>query len=51
MLTVKKQQEMDQVIEEITDYVRNKEITSEEAFSTAHYCLIDSLGCGILALN
>lgn len=51
MLTDKKELQMDEVIEQITDYVLNKEITSGEAFSTAHYCLIDTLGCGILALN
>lgn len=51
MLTTEKRQQTDEVIEQITDYVLNKEITSEEAFSTAHYCLIDTLGCGILALN
>ncbi|MEN1967156.1 bifunctional 2-methylcitrate dehydratase/aconitate hydratase [Lentibacillus sp. N15] len=41
----------DSLIEEITDYVLNTRITSKEAFSTAHYILIDTLGCGILALN
>ena len=41
----------DTIIEEITDYVLNKEITSEEAFTTAHYVLLDTLGCGILALD
>ena len=51
MLSVKKELQMDEVIEQITDYVLNKEITSEEAFITAHYCLLDTLGCGILALN
>jgi len=51
MLKVDKQHKIDEVIEEITDYVLNKEITSEEAFSTAHYVLIDTLGCGILALS
>lgn len=51
MLSIKKELQMDEVIEQITDYVLNKEITSEEAFTTAHYCLLDTLGCGILALN
>jgi 2-methylcitrate dehydratase len=41
----------DTIIEEITDYVLNKEITNEEAFKTAHYVLLDTLGCGILALD
>ena len=51
MLSIKKELQMDEVIEQITDYVLNKKITSEEAFTTAHYCLLDTLGCGILALN
>ncbi|MGF7532672.1 bifunctional 2-methylcitrate dehydratase/aconitate hydratase [Bacillus mexicanus] len=41
----------DHVIEEITDYVLEKEITSSEAFTTAGYVLLDTLGCGILALR
>jgi len=51
MLNVKETKQVDTIIEEITDYVLNKEITSEEAFSTAHYVLLDTLGCGILALS
>lgn len=51
MEKVKDQQKVDTVLEEIADYVLNKEITSEEAFSTAHYVLLDTLGCGILALD
>src|SRR5690625_4262624 len=43
--------QMDELIEEITDYVLNKEITSEEAYQTAYYVLVDTIGCGILALN
>src|SRR5699024_5082994 len=38
-------------IEEITEYVLHKDITSEEAYTTARYVLMDTLGCGILALN
>lgn len=41
---------MDSLFTEIADYVHHKEITSETAFKTAHYCLMDSLGCGFLAL-
>ncbi|AUJ25355.1 bifunctional 2-methylcitrate dehydratase/aconitate hydratase [Virgibacillus dokdonensis] len=51
MVQVKDERKTDQLLEEIADYVLNKEVTSEEAFSTAHYVLIDTLGCGILALN
>lgn len=35
----------------IANYVSNKEIHSELAYSTARYCLMDALGCGILALR
>jgi 2-methylcitrate dehydratase len=41
----------DQVLVDIADYVLNYEITSEEAWSTAHYCLLDTLGCGLEALT
>ena len=41
----------DEVLVKITDYVLNKEINSSEAISTARYCLMDSLGCGLLALT
>ena len=41
----------DQLLEDIADYVLNHEIKSEEAFETARYVLIDTLGCGILALQ
>lgn len=35
----------DRVIEEITDYVLEKEITSAEAYTTAGHVLLDTLGC------
>ncbi|MCT1903966.1 bifunctional 2-methylcitrate dehydratase/aconitate hydratase [Oceanobacillus sojae] len=50
MVSVKTNQ-TDQLLEEIADYVLNKEINSEEAVKTAHHVLIDTIGCGILALN
>ncbi|ATW84068.1 2-methylcitrate dehydratase [Weizmannia coagulans] len=43
--------ERDALIEEIARYVLDKEITSSEAFETARYGLLDTLGCGILALR
>lgn len=43
--------EPDEVLTKIADYVVNYEIDSEEAYETARYCLLDSLGCGILALK
>lgn len=41
----------DQVIQDIADYVINYEIQSPEAMETARNCLIDTLGCGLLALK
>ncbi|WPS88096.1 2-methylcitrate dehydratase [Brevibacillus halotolerans] len=41
----------DELIEQITDYVLHKRITSLEAFETARYVLLDTLGCGVLALS
>lgn len=35
----------------IADYVCDYKITSPLAFETAKYCLMDSLGCAMLALN
>jgi 2-methylcitrate dehydratase len=44
-------QQMDGVIQDIADYVMDYEVTSELAWETAKNCLIDTIGCGILALN
>ena len=42
----------DRLLEQIADYVLASDcITSDEAFDTARYCLMDTLGCGLLALN
>lgn len=41
----------DRIMVDIADYVLNYTITSDLAFETAKYCLMDSLGCAILALN
>ena len=41
----------DKVIADITDYVCNYKVKSALALETAHYCLIDSLGCGFEALS
>jgi 2-methylcitrate dehydratase len=41
----------DKVIAEIAAYVDRYQVKSELAFETAHYCLIDSLGCGFEALS
>src|SRR6266545_500389 len=41
----------DQVLVDIADYVAKFKITSQEAYETARYCLIDTLGCGLEALS
>ncbi|WP_028610803.1 bifunctional 2-methylcitrate dehydratase/aconitate hydratase [Paenibacillus harenae] len=43
--------EPDQVLAEIADYVLNYNIDSGEAYATARLCLMDTLGCGLLALR
>ena len=41
----------DDVIKEIADYVVNFEVQSDLALDTARNCLIDTIGCGLLALK
>ncbi len=41
----------DKVIADIADYVELYKVKSPLALETAHYCLIDSLGCGFEALG
>lgn len=41
----------DQVLVDIVDYVRDYEIKSDLAYQIAQYCLIDTLGCGLEALD
>jgi 2-methylcitrate dehydratase len=41
----------DKVLVDIVDYVRNYKITSSLAYETARYCLLDTLGCGLQALD
>lgn len=44
--------DFDQVLVDIADYVLQPErINSSIAFQTARYCLMDTLGCGLMALN
>lgn len=43
--------EPDKVIADIADYALNYEISSELAYTTARYCLMDTLGCGLEALE
>ncbi len=41
----------DEVLVKIANYVLDKEIDSSEAINTARYCLMDTVGCGLLALT
>ena len=41
----------DKVIQDIAYYVIDYEIDSDEAMDTARNCLMDTLGCGLLALR
>jgi 2-methylcitrate dehydratase len=41
----------DKVLTLIADYATKYQVTSEEAYETARYCLMDTLGCGFEALE
>src|SRR5881409_2460689 len=41
----------DPLLQQIADYVCDFNQPSEEALATARYCLLDTLGCGLLALK
>jgi len=41
----------DAVLTRIADYATKYQVTSKEAYETARYCLIDTLGCGLEALE
>ncbi len=41
----------DQVIADIADYALNYTVASDLAYTTAQHCLIDTLGCGLEALE
>ncbi|MCE0915269.1 2-methylcitrate dehydratase [Pseudomonas sp. NMI760_13] len=41
----------DQVLQTLADYVLGYRVDSPEALSTARHCLMDTLGCGLLALR
>jgi 2-methylcitrate dehydratase len=40
----------DKVLSDIADYATRYEVASAEAYETARYCLMDTLGCGLEAL-
>jgi len=46
-----KRPQSDKLLQDIADYVLNFRAENIEARRTAAYCLIDTLGCGILALK
>ena len=41
----------DELLVKIADYSLNKTLESKEALETARYCLMDTIGCGLLALT
>ena len=41
----------DKVLQDIADYVIDYKVESEEALNTARNCLIDTIGCGLMALK
>ena len=41
----------DKVIADIADYALGYQVTSELAYRTARYCLMDTMGCGLEALE
>jgi len=41
----------DKVLVDIADYVSGYKVRSKEAYDTARYCLLDTLGCGLEALS
>lgn len=51
VLVDNKRPDYDELIQTLADYVMNKPLHSDLAFETAQYCLMDTLGCGVLALN
>ncbi len=49
--TARSRPEPDQVLQDIADYVLGYQVTSELAAETARLCLLDTLGCGLEALE
>lgn len=41
----------DTIIQQIADYTLTYQITSDETITTARHCLMDTIGCGLLALR
>src|SRR5579862_9497456 len=45
------QTEIDSLLQTITEYVINPPLLSPLAYHTARYCLMDAIGCALLALQ
>ena len=50
-LFAKSSPDFDQVIVDIVDYVETYHVRSEVAIETAWYCFLDTIGCGLEALE
>src|SRR6516165_1719653 len=50
-ISTKNRPPFDELLKQIADYVCDYNSPSEEAINTARYCLLDTLGCGLLALK
>ena len=50
-ISTKNRPPFDELLKQIADYVCDYTSPSEEALNTARYCLLDTLGCGLLALK
>lgn len=48
---VNERPEYDSIIQDIVDYVLNFQVNDEAVMDTARNCLMDTLGCGLLALR
>ncbi len=46
-----KRPEFDPLLTQIATYASQYTISSDEAYDTARYCLMDTIGCGLLALK
>lgn len=46
-----KRPEFDELLTKIAKYALEFDIKSPLAYETARYCLMDTIGCGLLALN
>jgi 2-methylcitrate dehydratase len=49
--TARPAQECDREIVDIVDYARNFQVASDLAYETAYNCLLDTIGCGLEALD